>query len=88
MYAECLVVLYDMHIAVFVEGCGVCKDSQDQPAFGHQRYSVVWFGGLTLCKCGRIVGVAQNDRTYYNGPDQDQALEAFWRADEDLRSAA
>ena len=74
------VVMYDLHQPVEIKSCGrgTCRPvSRQQATFG-KRYRVHCFWQIRMCpECGRMAGVAEQDRTVYLGDSEEDALKAY-----------
>ncbi len=78
------IVMYDMHQPVEIKACGrgTCRPVSRQQATEGKRYRVHRFWQIETCpSCGRIVGVAGQDRTVYFGDSEDEALQAYSTAE-------
>ena len=81
------VVMYDLHQPVEIKSCGrgTCRPvTRQAPTYG-SRYRVHRFWQIKTCpECGRLAGVAEQDRTVYLGDSEEEALEAYANAEATL----
>jgi len=88
---EDAVVMYDLHQPVEIKSCGrgTCRPvSRQAPTYG-KRFRVHRFWQIRTCpECGRLAGVAEQDRTVYLGDSEEEALEAYANAEAMLMGRA
>jgi hypothetical protein len=88
---EDAVVMYDLHQPVELKACGrgTCRPVTRQAATLGKRYRVHRFWQIRTCPyCGRIAGVAEQERTIYLGDSEEDALEAYANAEASLMGRA
>jgi hypothetical protein len=81
---EDAVVMYDLHEPVEIKSCGrgTCRPVTRQAATFGKRYRVHRFWQIRTCQhCGRLAGVADQDRTIYLGDSEEDALAAYANAE-------
>ena len=85
------VVMYDLHEPVEIKSCGrgTCSPVSRQNSTFGSRYRVHRFWQIRTCPaCGRLAGVAAEDRTLYLGDSEEDALEAYANAEAVLMGRA
>ena len=85
------VVMYDLHEPVEIKSCGrgTCRPVTRQAATFGKRYRVHRFWQIQTCPvCGRLAGVAEQDRTVYYGDSEDEAMAAYTNAEATLMGRA
>ena len=71
-------ILFDMHQAMDLKGCGVCRDIHIQADVDFMRWVVCAFRGKLFCSnCGNPTEKTSSHVTYYTGNDEDTARGVF-----------
>jgi hypothetical protein len=74
------VVMYDLHAAVEIKGCGLgrCSNLNNFASPAGHRYRVMRFWDIETCQhCGRPFGYARIDQTLYLGDSLEEAAGIF-----------
>ena len=71
-------ILFDMHQAMDLKGCGVCEDCRVEPEIRFPRWNVVQFLGSVLCaQCGGPSDNTVEHTIHYSGDDETTARGMF-----------